>query len=375
MNTIEYTLIKDVKTTLKQIKKTSLMIILIYIIFNLVILPKECINAAHAAIMLCLNTVIPSLFPFFVVSNLFISLGFASILSRFISKFMNPVFGVSGAGALPVILGIISGYPVGASSSAELYNKGYISKTEAERLLAFTNNSGPLFIMGAIGYGLLGSSEKGLIIYISHITAAILTGIIFKFYKKNYQEPPLLSSSTNTTQTKNFGASIGDAMNYAVETMLKVCGFVILFSVICSCIPNTTLYPFIYSLFEITGGLNEIAQTGIDETLKLSLISFFLSLSGISVMCQVSSVVIPAGLSLKPYITGKLIQSILSFYITRILLIYFQPYKTHDVFSPIYEKLMPESLWLSSLSIILFTAISFLVLLLIGYSLELKRKK
>ena len=291
---------------------------------------------------------------------------------------MRPVFNVSGAGALAVILGIISGYPIGASSSAELYRKGLVSKNEAERLLAFTNNSGPLFILGALGCGMLGSPEKGLIIYLSHIIAAILTGIIFRFYKYKQKEhscflPP--ASFEASKPAKGLGSALGESMNYAVDNMLKVCGFVILFSVICACLPKSKFHPYVYSLFEITGGLNAIAKTELDEVLKLSLMSFFLSLSGLSVMCQVSSVIIPSGLSVKPYISGKIIQAVLSFYITRILLIYFQPYKTYSVFSPMYEKILPESMWQASLSIVFFAAVGFLILMFIGYTLESKRKK
>jgi len=354
------------------------MIILIYIILNLVMLPKNCIHAAQEAIVLCLNTVIPSLFPFFVISSLFISLGFASYLSRFITVFVKPVFNISGAGALPIILGIISGYPIGASTSAELYQKGFISKNEAERLLAFTNNSGPLFILGAIGCGMLNSPVSGLVIYLSHIIAAILTGIIFRFYKyKTHEHTHLLPPAPLVTSNgaKNFGISLGESMNFAVDNMLKVCGFVILFAVICSCIPQSKAYPYIYSLLEITGGLNIIVRCELDETLKLSLMSFFLSLSGLSVMCQVSSIIIPSGLSVKPYIIGKLVQGILSFYITRILLIHFQPYKTYDVFSPMYEKILPGSMWQASLSIVFFATLGFLILMLLGFTLETKRKK
>ena len=151
--------------------------------------------------------------------------------------------------------------------------------------------------------------------------------------------------------------------------------FVLLFAVVCSCIPQTKYYPYVYSFLEITGGINIISNLNIDESLKLSLISFFLSFSGMSVILQVCSIIIPAGLSIKPYITGKLIQGTLSFYITKILLIYFQPYKTYTVFSPMYEKILPDNMWNASLTIVSFAVIGFLILMLIGKTLESKRNK
>ena len=300
---------------MNKLKKSSVMVILIYIIANIVIIPENAINAAKNAILLCLNTVIPSLFPFFVLSSLLVSLGFATYLTKYVTGFIKPVFNVNGAGALPVILGLISGYPIGASTTVQLYQNGLISKTESERLIAFTNNSGPVFILGALGYAMLHSPTMGLIIYISHILSALLTGIIFRFYKYNsYEKNYLLPHSNSEKFSSNaISSAIGTSMNSAVESILKVCGFVLLFAVVCSCIPQTKYYPYIYSFLEITGGINIISNLNIDESLKLSLISFFLSFSGMSVILQVCSIIIPAGLSIKPYITGKLIQGVLSF--------------------------------------------------------------
>ena len=230
---------------MNKLKKSSVMVILIYIIANIVIIPENAINAAKNAILLCLNTVIPSLFPFFVLSSLLVSLGFATYLTKYVTGFIKPVFNVNGAGALPVILGLISGYPIGASTTVQLYQNGLISKTESERLIAFTNNSGPVFILGALGYAMLHSPTMGLIIYISHILSALLTGIIFRFYKYNsYEKNYLLPHSNSEKFSSNaISSAIGTSMNSAVESILKVCGFVLLFAVVCSCIPQTKYYP------------------------------------------------------------------------------------------------------------------------------------
>ncbi len=360
---------------MQKIKKTALMSAIIYIILNLVILPEEGIKAAQNAVSLCINTVIPSLFPFFIASSLFVSLGFASLLSRFFSKLMRPVFNVSGSGSLAVILGIISGYPIGASTSVRLYECGHITKTEAERLLAFTNNSGPLFVLGAIGTGMLLSPRMGAILYASHIISALLCGFIFRFYKGRKAEVLNTLMPSHEKGLSNIGSALGEAVNSAADNMLKVCGFVVFFSVVCSFIPSGRLYPYIYSLFEITGGLNILSHLDTDESLRLSLISFFLSFSGLSVMSQVSSFVIPKGLSMKPYLIGKLLQAVFSFYITKILYFRFAPYtEVSTILSPVYKNILPENLWYASLCIILFSLILLTVLLLIGFFFENKKK-
>ena len=361
---------------MKKLKKTCTLIILIYIILNLVIIPEKCIEAAQNSILLCFNVVVPSLFPFFAVSHIFISLGFASYFSRFLSFFMYPLFGVSGAGALSVVLGMISGYPVGASTSVSLYEGGHITKAEAEKLLAFTNNSGPLFILGALGTGILGSFYSGLILYISHILSALIVGVIFKFYKScDSSVTNTLPPSSKHIKVRTISQSLGDAINSSVENMLKVCAFIVLFSVICSFIPESPVSSFIYSLFEITGGLNLMSKLPIDETLKMSLISFFLSFSGLSVMCQVSSIVTPAGLSIKPYIFGKLSQGILSFYLTELLFLHFPPTKSAStLLDPIYKDILPQSMWQASLTLLMFFGILITFILFIGYIAKNNKK-
>lgn len=360
---------------MKKFKKIFTLSILVYIILNMVIMPEVSISSAQKAIRLCLNVVIPSLFPFFVASSLFISLGYASYFSRFFSGIMKPIFNVSGCGALPLILGIISGYPIGASTSVKLYKDGYISKTEAERLLAFTNNSGPLFVLGAIGCGMLSSNSYGLIIYTSHIISALIVGIVFRFSKEKTISSSLRLSPAPEKGIKKMGEALSDAVSFSVDNILRVCGFIILFSVVCSFIPSGKFYPFIYSFLEITGGINVISSLPEDIHLKLPVISFFLSFSGISVLCQVSTGVLSSGLSIKPYITGKLLQGIFSFFITKVLIIYFCPYReVSSIISPLYSNILPRDAFQASMTIVLFAGLILTLLLLLGYFLENKKK-
>ena len=87
-------------------------------------------------------------------------------------------------GAFALAMGITSGYPVGAKVASDLYIKNLCTKTEAERLLAFTNSSGPLFIIGAVGTGMFFDSKVGLLLFLTHFLASISVGILFRFYKR-----------------------------------------------------------------------------------------------------------------------------------------------------------------------------------------------
>ena len=80
-----------------------------------------------------------------------------------------------------LLCGIISGYPVGAKIVTKFREEGICTKAEAERLLAFTNNSGPLFIIGTVGISLFGNTTIGILLFITHLLACITVGILFRF--------------------------------------------------------------------------------------------------------------------------------------------------------------------------------------------------
>lgn len=303
--------------------KTTLLLCLLYLASAMIINPIGCTAAAKDAVRLCLEVVIPSLFPFFVCSSLFISLGAANVLSRRLSRLMRPLFGVPGCGALAVVLGVISGYPVGAACAADLYTSGHCTKTEAHRLLAFCNNSGPLFVLGAVGIGMLGNQYLGTILYLSHITAALMTGLLFSRLGKNVSIPALPPASASAPSVKNAAAALGTAVGNAADTMLKVCGFVVLFAVFAAALPSYPGSQFVYACLEITGGLRSLLSTPLPVLLLLPLCAMFLSFSGVSVLMQTAGIVLPAGLSLRPYLLGKLVHGILSFILTFLLLYFF----------------------------------------------------
>ena len=316
---------------MKRIPKIILLICVLYLTVCLIVSPHVCMNAGRAAAELCLDSVIPSLFPFFVCSGLFVALGLAGKAGKYLSVVMRPLFNVPGAGAAALILGIVSGYPTGAVCAASLYGAGECTKTEAERLCAFCNNSGPLFIMGVVACGILHTPQAGKLLYISHILSALLCGLCFRFYKYSERKNHISLPPSGGAGGAKGVSHLGEVIDTSVITMLRVCSYVILFSVTAAVIPGGKLRPYLHSILEITGGINALARTIREPMILLPAISFFIAFSGISVIFQVYSVISPVGLSIAPYIFGKLIQGGFSFIITYTLLLRFP--ETRAVFS------------------------------------------
>lgn len=186
----------------------------------------QVIESCRYAVELCLNLILPSLFPFFVLSVLLNRLGLPGYLGRLLAPLASRVYGVTGAGASALLIGLTGGYPLGAAYIADMARSGAITPREGERLLAFCNNSGPAFIIGAVGAGAFGSGRAGLLLYFCHVLAAALTGLFFRQRDACREIPPLQLDSVYISQ------ALPEAVKQAMGALLNVCGFVMCFTVL-----------------------------------------------------------------------------------------------------------------------------------------------
>lgn len=256
---------------------------------------------------------------------------------------MKPVFNVPGESAVAMVLGTISGYPVGAKVVCNLKNQKIISKIEAERLIAYTNNSGSLFILGTVGVALFGDKKIGIILLVSHILASLLTAYCFKFWKKDkfdisYRETKF-NSKLAPLKVSDIGEILGSSIKKAISSILLIGGFVVIFSVILSILQTSGILELLAEIFtnfgiekqisigllsgiiELTNGVNMISILSSSYyTLSILITSFLLGFGGISVLMQVYSIIAKEGISIKPYLYGKMLQGIFSVFITFILM-------------------------------------------------------
>ena len=152
---------------------------------GLVLFSNSNLSSAKSGLSLWANSVVPSLLPFFIATELLCNTNIVQLLGKVLNIFMRPLFNVPGEGSFALIMGIISGYPTGAKIATKFREDNICSKIECERLLSFTNNSGPLFIIGSVGISMFGSTSIGLLLFITHLLASITVGIIFRFWKYN----------------------------------------------------------------------------------------------------------------------------------------------------------------------------------------------
>ena len=328
-------------------KQLILPFLLIIFTICLVIFSNTNLYAAKSGLLLWANSIVPTLFPFFVATELLSHTNFTYYLGKVLNRFMKPVFNIRGEGSFALIMGIISGYPTGAKIATNFRLNNICSKEECERLLSFTNNSGPLFILGTVGISMFGNSTIGILLLISHLLSAITVGIIFRFWKSNSQQSSITSTSYKTSNANislsNLGGVIGNSITNSINTILLIGGFVVLFSVIISILQNSQLLNiftnlldpifnflhipekfttgFISGILELTNGLNIICNIP-EKHLSYNIIlaSFLLGLGGLSVLLQVWSTIAKTDLSIRPYILGKLLHACISALYTFLLI-------------------------------------------------------
>lgn len=333
------------------IKKNILPAIFCIFTICLVIFSKSNLIATKDGLILWANNVVPSLLPFFIATELLGYTNVVSKLGKLLNPIMRPLFHVPGIGSYALLMGIISGYPTGAKIVVNLRNEGLCTKEEAERMLAFTNNSGPLFILGTVGITLFGNSTIGFLLLLTHILASFSVGIIFRFWKfKN--NSAIVSSSINKNTNKeevnfsNLGDILGKSILSSIKTIVIIGGFVVLFSVILSILKSSNvinilgkfIYPFlkffgiedfrfctsiISGFLELTNGVMQVTSIACKQiSINIIICAFLLGFGGISILLQVYSIIAKSDISIKAYFIGKLLHGALAAFYTFLLITY-----------------------------------------------------
>lgn len=305
------------------------LLAVIFLAASLIIFPFDAVEAAKRGIDMCLYIVIPSLFPFFVVATFSAETGLSRKISKSASYFMKPIFGLGGSCAVPFILGLIGGYPVGTKATVELYKNGHCTKREAERLLSFCNNSGPAFIFGIVGGFIFGSTKAAVIIYTVHILSSIVIGIASNILFP-IKEDSHSSFVPAAGRKKRISSSFIVSVTSSVASMINISGFIIFFSVLICILSISGVIPYLagflsgltgselvsYSLLsgmvEMTSGVCSLNIVYCSIPAAAAAVSFILGWAGLSVHCQILSLTADTDLSTTPMFIGKLLHGLLS---------------------------------------------------------------
>ncbi len=398
---------KKLKFRFFTLRRNLIPIGILLLLILLVVFSEDAFQSAHNGLTLWVNNVVPSLFPFLICLEILKKTNIIQVIGKIVEPILRPVFHIPGCGAFAIIMGMCSGYPIGAKFAASLRDTNQCSKVEGERLLAFTNTSGPLFIVGAVGIGMFAEPKIGFLLLLTHFIAALLVGIVFRFYRssiksssRNTEHTPITSEvqNKNAIRLSQLGSIMGEAIKNSISTLLLICGFITFFCVLGTILDKTgitsslahLINPLLLSfkipkdwanalstgcikgILEITSGLKTLSASTISSTILLPIVATILGFGGISVHMQVASIISHTDLSIKPYLIGKTLHGIFAGLITYFIInktSFFQ-YEVIETFSTITANQITNVTGSGNL---LIMAISILALVTL-FILLLKRK-
>ncbi len=285
-------------------KKHLPVLLVLGLFLLLVVFSGPAAEGAREGLNVCAATLAPSLLPFFVLANLLSALGLPDLLGGLFGGAMGRLFHVSPAGAQVFFLGLSGGYPLGASMTADLRREGRIGRDGAERLLAFCNNSGPAFIIGAAG-GVFQSPRAGLLLYLTHVLAAMTVGLLFR----GPDDAPVPAQDSTPRPIPPFGKALTAAVSKAIGSTVTVCGYVVLFGALLGVLePYLALPPLANALvcgfLELGSGVAALAgQT--PGPVPLAAAALIIGWGGASVHCQTMGVLAGTDISCARHLAGR----------------------------------------------------------------------
>ncbi|NMP22561.1 sporulation integral membrane protein YlbJ [Sulfobacillus harzensis] len=333
----------------KQPNRTATMITgftMLLLTIMLIVFSEHGYHATVGALKLFFEVVFPSLLPFFILSDVLLSTGMVHYLGVWFEPLMRPIFNVPGVGSFVFSMGLAAGYPMDAVLTAKFRKQDLCTKTEGERLLAFSNSADPLFIFGAVAVGMFGMPGLGAVLALAHYASVLMVGLTFRFYKRREGEKAKegvvvrgihhravdAMMRGRAEDGRAMGKVLNEAISDSVSTLFMIMSFMVLFAVLIRVLSATGLMnvlevPFgallrlaglsphlvnaaIQGLFEIDLGSAAAAHASAPLLQKLVLVSGIIAWSGLSVHGQVASVLADTDISMKPYFAARALHAV-----------------------------------------------------------------
>ncbi len=401
----------------KRLMHVVLSFAAVFMTVSLILFPDQAFEASVDGLNIWWEVVFPALLPFFIGAEILMGLGIVHFMGVMLEPFMRPVFNVPGAGSFVMAVGLASGFPIGSILTSKLRKEEMLSKTEAERLLCFTNTADPLYMFGAVAVGMFHSPHLGILIAVAHYLSSFTVGLLMRFYKKNSPDITKEKKSkehvviravramfnAKSQDGRSLGQLLGDAIKNSVNTLLLIGGFIILFSVIIRILTvvgfidliKTLLTPLfltagldpqiitalISGFFEISLGC-EIAgylPGEVPLTQKLMAVSAIIAWSGLSVHAQVASITSDTDINILPFLLSRVLHGFLAALYTIPVVTYLlpkvEPAQIVTVISDPSLTLSGSWQWSIVFSLAVFLCLMVITLIIVFISILSRGKK
>lgn len=338
--------------TMKKIGWLLLMTGIFSVVILMAIFPEAALNSAIRGLAIWWDVLFPSLFPFFVISEVLLGFGVVHLVGTLLDPLMKPLFRIPGSGGFVAAMGYVSGYPIGAKLTAKLWDQRMVTRDEGERLVAFTTSSDPIFLIGAVSIGFFHNPRIGLILALAHYGGGFIVGLLMRFHGQKTssslgQSDDLVKGNRLKAALRNMhkareadGRDLGSLLQHAVQSSLQliivVGGLVVFFSVFLELwtragaipvlsqavdallslvgVPEQLSTALVGGLFEVTLGARYAGEAGdaIPLAYKAAAAAFILSWGGLSVHAQIASILNATPLRYIPFMIARLVHGIIA---------------------------------------------------------------
>lgn len=296
-----------------KIFNSIIIISFIILLFSILTNNKLVNDTINYSLNIWVNNLIPSMFPFFIISDILISYNIINFIPKFITNIFSKIFNTNPISTTIFFLSLISGFPSSARNIKNYYTKGLISKDEANHILLFTHFANPIFILSTVSIFFLNNKTYGYIILISHYLPNFIIGLILRnkstITNKNYTENSLICQSFSKTLITSIKSSI--------DTLLLILGTLTSFLIVSSFIIkflNFSPYPstILKGILEITMGLKSLSELNISDIYKVVISTMFISFGGLSVHLQITSQITDTDINYSNFLITRIYHAIIS---------------------------------------------------------------
>lgn len=319
----------------------------------LIVFSGNTAQGIRQAFLLCTDVLIPSVFPFMVLTCIAGAASGAKHNGK-VGRVFGRVFCCPPGTAGIWLFSMLGGYPVGASMSAQMLEKGEISPSQARNLTLICFNAGPAFVINALGMGMLGSKKAGAVVFAAVCTASVLAGIIAgRFYKSDLHE----GKNVRKAEQSGIAQAVVQGVYTAGRNMLGICAWVLSFSAVISLV---LMLPVKGKMQDVAVMLLEVTQGCARGAAGLSLpaVAAFVSFGGVCVLCQVMSIAQKSGVKFSEIVLTRFISAVIAYAVTELLVKIFpvdlavNAAASFDTVMP-YSHSVPSAVMLMFLCIIL----------------------
>ena len=285
----------------------------IIILLELLIYKNLVVTTVAYSLELWINTILPTLFPFFIISDILIEYQVTKYIPKKIKKTFCNIFNISEYGISIFFLSLLAGFPSNARNTKKYYENNLISINEANRILSFTHFSNPLFILSTVAIFFFNNKKYGYIILISHYLGNIIIGLLTR--KNNNSN--LNHYTKPKEKSQKFASIFTKSIKSWINTILLIFGTLTCFLIVASLlIENLQLTPYpstiIKCILEITMGLKSLSLLNIPDIYKVIISSMTISFGGLSVHMQVISQISDTDIKYSNFLISRIWHSIIS---------------------------------------------------------------